>query len=314
VPLQAVQNLDVQKIAISSPLCSQLDRKASRAYIIGRSRDKVAGGDIAMPGSMWAGRSRAAFKATLELVLGRRRQALVTLVLGGIYVVVIWAMPDQGSSEIGLPLRIAATVLPLLAFPAVFLFKMVGFSGFVTRAVGKKMNYWLVGAGIAGLVCVSMIVGYFVDRARDPIIWTWGPSSPIGIALTSPDSVPRVTRFRFIGENRLDDPVTVKRAYVRSDVDGRIVDLPISGAIPPHRKFDLIFALPTTNDSAETVGMSVARFRAIFAKFTFVFEYADGATSIKTFDEADVEKLLASAETYNREALQKAAAARPGSG
>src|ERR1700722_9571489 len=115
VPLQAIRNLDVRKIAISSPLCSQLDRKASRAYIIRRSRDKVAGGDIAMPGSMWAGRSRAAFRATLELVLGRRRQALVTLVLGGIYVVVIWVMPDQGSSDSGLPLRIGATVLPLLA-------------------------------------------------------------------------------------------------------------------------------------------------------------------------------------------------------
>jgi hypothetical protein len=267
-----------------------------------------------MPGLIWAGRSRAAFKATVELLLGRRRQAVVTLVLGGIYVVVIWVMPDQGSSESGLPLRIAATVLPLLAFPAVFLLKMMDFSGFVTRAVGKKMNYWLVGAGIAGAVCVGLMVGYFVDRVRDPVIWTWGPSSPIGIAMSSPDSSPRVTRFQFIGENRLDGPVTVKHAYVRSDVDGRAIDLPISGAIPGHRKFDLVYMLPTTNDSAETVGMSVARFRAVFAKFTFVFEYEGGGPFIKTFDEADVDKLLASAEAYNRNALQKAAAARPGSG
>jgi hypothetical protein len=282
--------------------------------MIRRSRDTVAGGDIAMLGLKWAGRSRAAFKETVELLLGRPRQAVVTLVLGGIYLIVIWAMPDQGSSGSGLPLRVAASVLPLLAFPVVFLFKIADFSGFATGPASRRMSYWLVGGGIAGLVCVGLIGGYFVERGRDPIIWTWGSTSPVAITMASPDSVPRVTRFQFIGENRLGDPVTVKRAYVRSDIDGRTIDLPIAGAIPGGRKFNLVFVLPTTNDSDQISGMSVARFRAIFGKFTFVFEYDGDAPFIKTFDEAAVEKLLALAETDNREALQKAAAAKPGSG
>jgi hypothetical protein len=268
-----------------------------------------------MLGSEWAGRSRAAFRETVELLLGRRRQAVVSAVLGGLYLIAVWVMPGQGEGLGELPLRISATVLPLLAFPGAFLFKlfkMVDFSDFVTRLAGRQMNYWLVSAGISGLVCVGLIAGYFVDRAREPIIWTWGPSSPVAIAMSSPDFVPRVARFQFIGENRGGDPVIAKRAFVKSDVDGRTVDLPIAGAIPGRRKFDLVFVLPSTNDS-ETGGMSVARFRAIFSKFTFVFEYEGGAPFTKTFDEEAVEKLLAAAETYNREALQKAIAAKPGS-
>jgi hypothetical protein len=266
-----------------------------------------------MLGLTWTGRSRrAAFQETIEFLLGRRRQAVVTLVLGGLYLVAVWVMPGQGTGEGELPLRVSATVLPLLAFPVVFLFKMVDISGFVTWLVSRQMNYWLVGAGISGLFCVALIAGYFVDRAREPIIWTWGPSSPVAVAMSSPDFVPRVARFQFIGENRGGDPVIAKRAFVRSDVDGRTVDLPIAGAIPGRRKFDLVFVLPSTNDS-ESGGMSVARFRAMFPKFTFVFEYEGGAPFTKTFDEAAVESLLAAAETYNREALQKANAAKPGS-
>jgi hypothetical protein len=258
------------------------------------------------------GRINAALRETVELLLGRRRQAVVTLVLAGIYLIAVWVMPGQDSSQSEWPLRILATVLPLLAFPAVFLFKIVDFSGFVTWLVSKQMNYWLVGAGIAGMVCVGLIVGYFVDRARDPILWTWGPSSPVAIAMSSPDFVPRVARFQFIGENRSGSPVVAKRAFVRSDANGRTLDLPIAGAIPGRRKFNLIYVLPATDDS-QTGGMSVARFRAIFPKFTFVFEFEGGAPFIKTFDEAAVETLLALAESYNREALQKAIAAKPGS-
>jgi hypothetical protein len=280
-------------------------------YIIRRSRDKVAAGDIVMLGLEWTGRSRrAALQETIEFLLGRRRQAVVTLMFGGVYLIAVWVMPGQGGGE--LPLRISATVLPLLAFPAVFLFKVVDFSGLVTWLVSRQMNYWLVGAGISGLLCVGLIAGYFVDRSRDPIIWTWGPSSPVAIAMSSPDFVPRVARFQFIGENRGGDPVIAKRAFVKSDVDGRTVDLPIAGAIPGRRKFNLVFVLPSTNDS-ESGGMSVARFRAIFSKFTFVFEYEGGEPFTKTFDEAAVETLLTVAETYNREALQKAAMAKPGS-
>jgi hypothetical protein len=273
----------------------------------------VAAGDIGMLGLDWTGRSRrAALQETIELLLGRQRQAVVTLMFGAVYVIAVWVMPGQGAGLGELSLRISATVLPLLAFPAVFLFKMVDFSGFVTWLAVRQMNYWLVGAGIAGMVCVGLIAGYFVDRAREPILWTWGPSSPVAIAMSSPDFVPRVARFQFIGENRSGYPVIAKHAFVKSDVDGRTVDLPIAGAIPAHRKFNLVFVLPATDDS-QTGGMSVARFRAIFAKFTFVFEYEGGEPFIKTFDEAAVETLLAAAETYNREALQKALAAKQGS-
>jgi hypothetical protein len=266
-----------------------------------------------MLGLKWAGRSRrAALQETIELLLGRRRQAVITLMFGGVYVLAVWVMPGRGADLDELPLRVSATVLPLLAFPAVFLFKMVDFSAFVAWLVSKQMNYWLVGAGISGLVCIGLIAGYFVDRTREPIIWTWGPSSPVAIAMSSPDFVPRVARFQFIGENRSGDPVVAKHAFVRSDVNGRTIDLPIAGAIPGRRKFNLVYVLPATDDS-QTGGMSVARFRANFAKFTFVFEYEGGEPFTRTFDEAAVETLLAVAETYNKEALQKALAAKPGS-
>jgi hypothetical protein len=272
----------------------------------------VAEGDIRMLGLEWTGSSRrTAFQETIELLLGRRRQAVVTLMFGGVYLFAVWVIPGQGG--VGeLSLRISATVLPLLAFPAVFLFKMVDVSGFKKWLAGRQMNYWLVGAGISGLLCIGLIAGYFIDRSRDPIIWTWGPSSPVAIAMSSPDFVPRVARFQFIGENRGSNPIIAKHAFVRSDINGGTIDLPIAGAIPGRRKFNLVYVIPSINDN-QTGGVSVAKFRSIFGKFTFVFEYEGGEPFVKTFDEAAVDQLLAVAETYNREALQKATAAKPGS-
>ena len=104
-----------------------------------------------MLGLEWAGRSRrAALRETIEFLLGRRRQAVITLMFGGVYVLAVWVMPGRGADLDELPLRISATVLPLLAFPAVFLLKMVDFSGFV--ACRQTNEYLAVGAGISGLV------------------------------------------------------------------------------------------------------------------------------------------------------------------
>ena len=67
-----------------------------------------------MLGLAWTGRSRrAAFQETIEFLLGRRSQAVVTLVLGALYLIAVWVMPGQatGDGELPLPNPVGSTML-----------------------------------------------------------------------------------------------------------------------------------------------------------------------------------------------------------
>jgi hypothetical protein len=185
-----------------------------------------------------------------------------------------------------------------------------------------KLNIYLATMIASALVFGAASVAYFMDRAQGPILWAWGPNSPLGTSMSSGGPL-WIDGFNISGENRSDEVIVPKKAYVRSELNGQIIALKFSGnngpveldkaVIPGHRKFFLGATLPS-RDERHSNGISTEAFRADFPSFTFVFEQEDAPGFIKRFDEKAVEAFIMAAEKANRDALKKASEQMPGPG
>jgi hypothetical protein len=227
---------------------------------------------------------------------------------------VVW--PDQ--KWIGTLLIVAAAVVFVLGV------QIDGFSIRVGRPhLGRlRLNIYVATMMASALVFGGTAVAYFVDRARGPIIWSWGPNSPIAMSMSSGGPL-WIDGFQIAGENRWDELVVPVRAFIRSDFNGQIVQLAFAGdngpvkieqaAIPGHRKFFLVATLPS-RDERHSSGIVAEAFRADFPKFTLVVELESVRPYIVSFSEADVDALLAQGERANRDALKRAAESMPNNG
>lgn len=185
-----------------------------------------------------------------------------------------------------------------------------------------KLNIYVAIMIASALVFAAASVTYFIDRAKGPILWTWGPTSPLGTSMSTGEPL-WIDGFSIRGENRSDEPIVPKKAYVRSDLNGQIIPLKFSGSNGPveldnavissRRKFFLGALLPS-RDERHSSGISVEAFRADFPSFTFVFEQEGSPAFSKQFDESAVEALITAAERTNRDALKRSLEHMPGSG
>jgi hypothetical protein len=185
-----------------------------------------------------------------------------------------------------------------------------------------KLNIYVATMIASALVFAAASVAYFMDRAQGPILWAWGPNSPLGTSMSSGGPL-WIDGYNIGGENRSGEVIVPKSAYVRSGLNGQIIPLKFSGGngpveldkavVPGHRKFFLGATLPS-RDERHSNGISAEAFRADFPSFTFVFEQEGAPSFSKRFDEKAVEALVAVAEKANRDALRRASEQMPGSG
>jgi hypothetical protein len=138
---------------------------------------------------------------------------------------------------------------------------------------------------------------FFYDRAQGPIVWhPWGISTPITLN-GGGDRAPFVFAFYFMGMNRSDAPVEPTRAYVKSDLNNKTLELNFGGSqpvnknvIPPQAEFNLV-AVAGAAETPPREGISIASFRNDFSSFTFVFESPQKNYQIR-FDEKKIDSLI----------------------
>lgn len=198
--------------------------------------------------------------------------------------------------DYALPIVIVMIGLSLLAGPE----RRYGYANWLR----KKLNIYLVIAGVATLVLVGAVIGYFIDQLRGPIDWVLdSPGSPIEF-YRAPDGPLVVSGFRIIGTSRSDLPAPLQSAFIRSDITGETI--PFKFGIPggeigadeavvePHGSVNMFAAIPASEDQRKT-GISLDWFTREFGRFTFMLEYADGKKFEKSFSSQDVEILITKA-------------------
>ena len=125
-------------------------------------------------------------------------------------------------------------------------------------------------------------------------------NSPLSFG-RSGDGPTLVDAFQIKGLNRSKDPVSPTRAFIKSNVDGKILplDLANGGAlvpvsdfvIAPNREFTLIATLPS-NDSTRTGGLPATVFHREYASFSINFEYDNGEKIERRFEKSKVDRLI----------------------
>lgn len=158
----------------------------------------------------------------------------------------------------------------------------------------RKLNWYLLVAAVCGCACIAALVGYFWDRSRGPIIFSWNENEPVIIG-NQGDTL-GIMAFAFTGANRWSAPITNIKTYVRSNKTAAVTPLlfgtngsPESAekiVIPGGSYFNLISVKTLVNP-----GMKVEDFLAETGSFQFSFEY-DGGKFERDFDEAEVRAVI----------------------
>jgi hypothetical protein len=244
----------------------------------------------------WRERHSQAFRDTRHALLVETGERLViTIVLAILAIGLLWLAGGHEMAMSEVILRAATTAAILLVFPIVYTWKVVSLSS-TGEWVRRRLNLWLVTAGIGALIMLCAFGGYAWDRSRGPIIWTW---SAWWLGWTkSADSPLKIIGFQIPGHNRWDDPINIEKAYIRSDLNGEEIHL----TLRIRRQQEYVIAstpvIPAESDFVlsgnikQDANITVAEFRERFGRFTFIFNSA----IVKRFYNAGVDEYLARCE------------------
>jgi hypothetical protein len=174
---------------------------------------------------------------------------------------------------------------------------------------------------LVGVTFVGCAAWYFWPTnsglVTGPIEWTFHDgASPVAFSAAVGEPL-WADAFQFSGQNKTDEPISIVKAFVRSDITLRELALQFTGGpggsllpaegseIISHGRFHLVAFIPP-NDPKRTEGILAEKFRVDFHRFTFILQY-DGDKFIKQHYSADeVDKLISIGEAVNREALKDA--------
>jgi hypothetical protein len=168
-----------------------------------------------------------------------------------------------------------------------------------------RVNTYLIVAGIFAACSIGAVVGYWIDWHRGPIQWDLA----FPLDLSKPTNGPwTVGGFQISGVNNSDDPVRVKDAYIRSDITSRIVPLVVgvlggeinasNAVIKPQAEVRFWGKYPADNSGRVPLETALQE----FGRFTFVFEYEDGRTYQRHFNQNDIDVMMARLDEASRNA------------
>jgi hypothetical protein len=172
----------------------------------------------------------------------------------------------------------------------------------------RKVNPAIAAAIFGGFLVVGGLSYYFWDSSRGPVIWTWGRNSPLSFWRQGSDPL-LVNSFSFAGQNRSDDPIKAKRAFVTLD-SAQVIPLlivvngtpqPLEGQIiKAGEKFALHSYLAMINPEWTGQRPFASTFRGVISGFVFVFEYEGGEPYKVRFNANDLDRYIAEADVANR--------------
>lgn len=179
----------------------------------------------------------------------------------------------------------------------------------------RKLNWYLVSAGVLLLASITAVGLYFWDKSLGPINWVTSTGSPLSFSMRAGGPL-YFSGFQIIGNSRVDEPIRVQEAYVRSDDTHKTLQLTFAGVvgapaeprsvtIEPLGNIILVGLLPPDNPAGPFQDVSLETLRREFGRFTFVFKYGDGQVIERPFSRPVVERLIAEAEQHHRSLLQK---------
>jgi hypothetical protein len=163
--------------------------------------------------------------------------------------------------------------------------------------------------------CALGAWGWFLfDRAKGPIIWTFGDGPhPIFAMRGGGSERPLISALQLAGTNRSDNPISNIDGYLRSNItnkkldlffhiDGKYIKTIDTNGIPPHADF-VIFS-PFTEDKTklETISMPTDKFLAEFGDMTLSLTF-DGNVKpyIRNFSYTELSSVIAGFEKSIRE-------------
>jgi hypothetical protein len=222
---------------------------------------------------------------------------------------------DAASSlrEAGGPMTDLLAAIPPWFYP-VALFAGIGLIWWDSKRPTREITVSispLATAVVVTLLALGTWGWFFYDRSRGPIIWTWNENNPLSIGRSG--DVYGIYAFSFTGFNRSNEPISKIKAFIQSKITGEVTPLGFAAGqlipaekvvIPPEVKFFLHAVLPGAKDGA---GISFDNFRKDFSRFTFSFEY-EGGKFVKTFDEAEVNQVIAESYRVQQELYKQTAA------
>jgi len=241
----------------------------------------------------WGGSKR--WDAGIPQIIGSAIGGLAAYLLG-------IKVPQEILDNPSLAALVSIIIGGLVGFVVIFAGQICWY--FLHHHPRTKVNPYIAIAVLGGIIVTAGIGGYFWDKSRGPIIWTWKSESwPIGIARSGDDY--GVYNFGFRGTNRSEKPITRIRTFVRSNITGETIPLffsqgqaiaPERVVIPPGESFNLDAVLPKNGPM-----ISFEAFKKDYSNFTFSFEHDGEPPFERTFTESEVNRLIAEGRLFHEE-------------